>query len=59
MSVAGIATVLLERDSFLTQKMNLFMLLLRVSASLGSVGVRRVSRMVCSTNLKIRIIATT
>ena len=59
MSVAGIATVLLEEDSFLTQKMNLFTLLLRVSASSGSVGVRRGSRMVWSISLKIRIIATT
>ena len=59
MSVAGIATVLLETDSFLTQKMNLFTLLLRVSASSGSVGVCREPRMVCSISLKIRIIATT
>lgn len=36
-SLAGTATVLFESDSFLTQKMNLFMVLLRVSASSGSV----------------------
>ena len=59
MSVAGFATVFLERDNFLTQKMNLFTLLLSVSALSGSAGVRREPRMVCSISLKIRIIATT
>ena len=58
MSVAGTATVLFESDSFLTQKMNLFMLLLRVSASSGSVGAHKESKL-CSISAKTRTIATT
>ena len=59
MSVAGTATVLFESDSFLSQKMNLFMLLLRVSASSGSVGARIESRKLCSISAKTRTIAIT
>ena len=59
MSVAGTATVLFESDSFLTQKMNLFMFLLRVSASSGSVGARKESRKLCSISANTHTIATT
>ena len=59
MSVAGTATVLFESDSFLTQKMNLFMLLLRVSASSGSVRAHKESRKLCSISANTRTIATT
>ena len=59
MSVAGIAMVLLERECFLTQKINLFIFLLRVNASSGSIEVCNVSRMLCSISVEIRMIATT
>ena len=58
MADAGIATTLLESDSFLTQKMNLLILLHSVSASSERVGACTVSRMLRSDRLKTRTIAT-